>query len=58
MPILFVALIALVVFGGIGLLLCTACWAEHRQQRAGSQPAAAKIPADEPMKARAAKQGL
>ncbi len=58
MPILFMALMALVIFGAIGLLLCTACLAEHRQQRIRAQAAGAHVPAEEPLKARAAKQGL
>ncbi len=58
MPILFIALMALVVFGGIGFLLCTACVAERRQQRVKAQAADVPVPAHEPLKARAAKQGL
>jgi hypothetical protein len=45
MPILFMALIALAVFGAIGILLGVACFSEHRQLRA---QAAAAPPAPGP----------
>ncbi len=48
MPILFLALVALAVFGAIGLMLCVACFSEHRVQRAKLTAAGAPLAAEPP----------
>ncbi len=59
MPILFMALIALVVFGGIGILLTVAMLSEHRKHRADAAMAGAPFPPEPPeTKARAASSGI
>ncbi len=46
MPILFMALIALAVFGAIGIMLFVAGTAERRYQRAKTTGAGAPLPAE------------
>ncbi len=60
MPILFMALIALAVFGGIGILLFTASFSERHHQRTKAAANGAPFPAEPaaaPVKARGASAG-
>ena len=57
MPVLFMALIALAVFGGVGILLAVACYSEHRVHRAKVTATGAPLPAEVPLKTRAASSG-
>ncbi len=57
MPILFMALIALTVFGAIGVLLFAASFSERHYQRTRVAATGAPFPAEPAPKAKAASQG-